>query len=126
MIDIDLRSRTPIYEQIKEQIMRYIQLGVFRPHEQLPSIRTLSRELNLNINTVKHAFMDLEAYGVIYSLPGKGSYVSENAFANAHIREKALEELRTVILSCQSKGVKQEEVLALTAEIYAKGDMPDD
>ena len=77
MIDIDLRSRTPIYEQIKEQIMRYIQLGVFRPHEQLPSIRTLSRELNLNINTVKHAFMDLEAYGVIYSLPGKNVSVGK-------------------------------------------------
>ena len=71
MIDIDLRSRTPIYEQIKEQIMRLIQLGVFRPNEQLPSIRALSRELNLNINTVKHAFMDLEADGVIYSMPGK-------------------------------------------------------
>ena len=71
MIDIDLRSRTPIYEQIKEQIMRLIQLGVFRPNEQLPSIRALSRELNLNINTVKHAFMDSEADGVIYSMPGK-------------------------------------------------------
>lgn len=49
MIDIDLRSRTPIYEQIKEQIMRLIQLGVFRPNEQLPSIRALSRELNLKL-----------------------------------------------------------------------------
>ena len=77
LIDIDLRSRTPIYEQIKEQIMRLIQLGVFRPNEQLPSIRALSRELNLNINTVKHAFMDLEADGVIYSMPGKGSYVND-------------------------------------------------
>lgn len=123
MIDIDLRSRTPIYEQIKEQIMRLIQLGVFRPNEQLPSIRTLSRELNLNINTVKHAFMDLESDGVIYSMPGKGSYVSENAFANTRIKEKALEEIRCAISSGQSKGVTQEEIIDLVQEIYAKGDV---
>lgn len=125
MIAIDLRSRTPIYEQIKEQIMRYIQLGVYRPHEQLPSIRTLSRELNLNINTVKHAFMDLEADGVIYSMPGKGSYVNENAFANTRIREKALADIRATISSGQSKGVTQEEICQLVQEIYARG-MSDD
>lgn len=125
MIDIDLRSRTPIYEQIKEQIMRYIQLGVFRPHEQLPSIRTLSRELNLNINTVKHAFMDLEADGVIYSLPGKGSYVNENAFANTRIKEKALEEIRAVVSSGQSKGVTREEIMELVTVIYARGKSDD-
>lgn len=125
MIAIDLRSRTPIYEQIKEQIMRYIQLGVYRPHEQLPSIRTLSRELNLNINTVKHAFMDLEADGVIYSMPGKGSYVNENAFANTRIREKALADIHATISSGQSKGVTQEEIFQLVQEIYARG-MTDD
>ena len=117
MIDIDLRSRTPIYEQIKEQIMRLIQLGVFRPNEQLPSIRALSRELNLNINTVKHAFMDLEADGVIYS------YVNENAFANTRIKEKALEEIRTAVSSGQSKGVLQAEIIELVKEIYAKGEI---
>ena len=114
MIDIDLRSRTPIYEQIKEQIMRLI---------QLPSIRALSRELNLNINTVKHAFMDLEADGVIYSMPGKGSYVNENAFANTRIKEKALEEIRTAVSSGQSKGVLQAEIIELVKEIYAKGEI---
>ena len=114
MIDIDLRSRTPIYEQIKEQIMRLIQLGVFRPNEQLPSIRALSRELNLNINTVKHAFMDLEA---------EGSYVNENAFANTRIKEKALEEIRTAVSSGQSKGVLQAEIIELVKEIYAKGEI---
>ena len=93
--------------------MRLIQLGVFRPNEQLPSIRALSRELNLNINTVKHAFMDLEADGVIYSMPGKGSYVNENA----------LEEIRTAVSSGQSKGVLQAEIIELVKEIYAKGEI---
>ena len=100
--------------------MRLIQLGVFRPNEQLPSIRALSRELNLNINTVKHAFMDLEADGVIYSMPGKGSYVNENAFANTRIKEKALEEIRTAVSSGQSKGVLQAEIIDLVKKIYAK------
>lgn len=118
MIDIDLRSRTPIYEQIKEQIMLLIQLGILKPHEQLPSIRELSKQLGLNVNTVKRAFSSLAHDGVIYSLPGRGSYIMENAFANSTIKKKAISELSTAMFSGKTKGISYDEALNLLTEIY--------
>ena len=52
MIKIDLQSRTPIYEQLQEQILRLSLLGVLDQNEQLPSVRALAREIGVNPNTV--------------------------------------------------------------------------
>ena len=82
MLVIDYRSKTAIYEQIKTQIMELIAVGSLRPHDQLPSIRALAAELDLNFNTVKKAFGELESAGVIYSLAGRGCFVAENALEN--------------------------------------------
>ncbi len=65
MLVIDLLSRVPIYEQIKNQIMELIVVGALKPNDMLPSIRALASQLALNFNTVKKAFQDLEADGVL-------------------------------------------------------------
>ena len=36
MIIIDPRSRTPIFEQIKEQIINLINIGELKPHDKYP------------------------------------------------------------------------------------------
>ena len=72
MLVIDYRSKTAIYEQIKTQIMELIAVGTLKPHDQLPSIRSLASQLELNFNTVKKAFGELESAGVIYSAPAGG------------------------------------------------------
>ena len=73
MIILDFHSKTPIYEQIEEQVMLMVRRGVYKPHDRLPSTRSLASELKLNVNTVKRAFQELEAKGVTYSNPGAGS-----------------------------------------------------
>ena len=120
MITIDHKSRLPVYEQIKNQLMTLIQLGVLKTDQQLPSIRSLSAETGVNVNTVKRAIQDLEEMGVIYSVPGKGSFVSENAFANSRIKEKALDEIRHAILSAIPKGVTGEDVAKLLEKIFTE------
>lgn len=85
LIFIDQRSRTPIYEQIKEQIIMLINTGVYKSDEQLPSIRALSNELNINVNTIKRALSELESDGVTYSVAGRGIFVSPNAVGNERI-----------------------------------------
>ena len=52
MFTIDQHSRQPIYEQLKEQIIRYVSLGVLQPQDRMPSVRILARELGINPNTV--------------------------------------------------------------------------
>ncbi len=120
MITIDHKSRLPVYEQIKNQLMTLIQLGVLKTDQQLPSIRSLSAETGVNVNTVKRAIQDLEEMGVIYSVPGKGSFVSENAFANSRIKEKAIDEIRHAILSAIPKGVTGEDVAKLLEKIFTE------
>lgn len=121
LITIDLKSRLPVYEQIKNQIMTLIQIGVLDANEQLPSIRSLSQNTGVNVNTVKRAIQDLEEMGVIYSVPGKGSFVNENAFANTRIKEKAIEEIRHAIVVSVPKGVTKDDVAKILHEIFDNG-----
>lgn len=118
MLNIDGRSRVPIYEQIKNQLMELIRLEVYSPHDKLPSIRALAADAGLNVNTVKRAMLDLEADGVVYSLPGRGSFVSEDALGSASVRKKAFAELSGAIRAARSKGVTLEDITALAHGIY--------
>lgn len=125
MIFIDYHSRVPIYEQIKEQIIMLINTGVYAPDEKLPSIRTLSSELNINVNTIKRAFQELEMEGVTYSAQGRGVFVSSNPLGNERIVSSALDDIKTAIVSGRAKGVKKEDLLSLINEIYNEVDSND-
>lgn len=121
MFEIDTKSRTPVYIQIKEQIMLLIQLGILKPDEQLPSIRELSKQLSINVNTVKRSFSELEIEGVIYTVAGRGSFVSKDAFSNKQIKENALRDLKDTINSSISKGITKNDILVLLNELYKEG-----
>ncbi len=107
MFEIDYRSRIPIYEQIKNQLITCIRIGIYRADEQLPSIRSVSLQTGINVNTVKRAFADLEDEGIIYTLVGRGSFVSADAADNTSIAEKALKDIEPDIRSLKSKGVSR-------------------
>ncbi len=125
MIIIDHRSRTPIFEQIKEQIINLINIGELKPDDKLPSIRQLASDLELNVNTVKRAFQELETEQVTYSVPGKGVFVSQNAFANKIVLDSAEKELKRILSSSKAKGITLERVIELSKNIYGKGECND-
>lgn len=125
MIIIDQRSRTPIFEQIKEQILTLINSGELKPDDKLPSIRQLASELNLNVNTVKHAFQELEIEKVVYSVPAKGFFVSHSAIENTIVIDNATAEIKRILSSAKAKGVPYENILALLNKIYEAGDIND-
>ena len=68
MINLDYQSRTPIYEQIVEEIERYVAIGILKPEEQLPSVRDMATTLGINPNTVKKAYTELERRGVTVTI----------------------------------------------------------
>lgn len=121
MIFIDYHSRVPIYEQIKEQIIMLINTGIYKPDDQLPSIRALSKEININVNTVKRAFSELERDGVTYSAQGRGVFVASNPIGNERIKASALSDIKTVIKSGMAKGVSKDDLISLIDEIYKVG-----
>ncbi len=118
MIIIDKKSRVPVYEQIKNQIITFIRLGVYPPNSKLPSIRQISADTSTNVNTVKKAFAELEIGGVIYTVPGTGSFVSENALADSNLTAKAMRQLSDDIEVAKSIGVTIEEITELLKIIY--------
>ena len=60
MIQIDLTSRVPIYEQICTNIIRLASAGVLKPGDKLLPVRSLASELGINPNTVAKAYKLLE------------------------------------------------------------------
>lgn len=122
MIFIDYHSRVPIYEQIKEQVIMLINTGVYKANDQLPSIRSLSKELNINVNTVKKAFSELELEGITYSAQGRGVFVAENPIGNEKIKKSAIDDIRQSLSSGKAKGVSKTEVIKLVNDIYEVGE----
>ena len=118
MITIDFQSRIPVYEQIEEQVIWLINSGVYEPNFKLPSLRALSGELKLNINTVKRAFQELEAKGGVYSVQGKGIFVSPLYKGYENLKAEAIENLRVSVRSARAKGVTQKEIQSVVDEIY--------
>ena len=90
MFSIDYRSRTPIYRQIIDNVENLAARGVLQPDGQLPSVRSLAVELSINPNTIAKAYSELEAKGIIYSLPGRGSFLCGNSCA---LRQQIIDNL---------------------------------
>ena len=118
MIIIDFNSRTPVYEQIKEQIISSVNCGELKPGDKLPSIRRLAEELELNVNTVKRAFQELEAEGVTSSHPGKGVFISEASINNALVWDATEKELERILNSAHSRGIPADRIKNLVDKIY--------
>lgn len=77
-MDIIIKNgNTPIYEQIYQQLKTQIMNGSFNADDELPSIRNLSKSLNISVITVKKAYELLVTDHLAYSVPGKGFYVSK-------------------------------------------------
>jgi GntR family transcriptional regulator len=73
---LDPASGVPFYRQIIDQTMAGIATGALTPGEQLPTVRSLAVELQVNLNTVAKAYKELEIRGVLSTQQGSGTYVA--------------------------------------------------
>lgn len=117
MITIDYQSRTPIYEQIVLEIERYVVLGIYKPKQQIESIRELATSLGINPNTVKKAYDELERRGTISTISTKGTFISDDT--NELIKNKIDEKFEHIFLEIkelQKLGVSNEDIIKLIEE----------
>lgn len=80
-LKVDHSSGVPIYRQIMEQIKYSIARGALKGGDQLPAIRQLSLELQVNPNTVVKAYSELEHGQVIETRRGMGTFISDKKIA---------------------------------------------
>lgn len=115
LILIDNKSGSPIYDQIYTQIKGHILSGELGTDEPLPSIRGLAKDLRISVITTKRAYDELERAGFIYTIPGKGSFVSaKNAELVREEHLKKIEEHMTAIRDLATgAGLSRGEVLEM-------------
>lgn len=70
-------SGVPIYVQLREQILRQLGAGVLAAGDQMPTMREVAVTLKIDLNTVRHAYDELERMGAITLVRGRGSFVAE-------------------------------------------------
>ena len=70
-------SGIPIYVQLRDQMLRGLGAGVLRPGERMPTMREVAVALRIDLNTVRHAYDELERMGAITLIRGRGSFVAE-------------------------------------------------
>lgn len=117
-IHLDKQNKIPFYEQIYNAFRNQIMVGSLKPNEKLPSIRFLAKELEVSVITTKRAYEDLERDGFIYSVSGKGSYVTDqNVDALLVQYEVEIEDLLKQVIELASYANISESELK---EIYKK------
>jgi len=102
----------PIYVQIRDQFLHAIGSALLRPGEQLPTMRQLAVELKVDLNTVRHAYDELEETGAIVVLRARGTYVAERPppVDEARQAKKAQALAHQAIALAASAGIDPSEV----------------
>ena len=127
MYQVDVMSRKPLYEQLVDQVERFILRGVLLADQQMQSVRSLSEELAVNPNTVQKAYSELDRRGIVYSVPGRGCFVSPGAVrCIGERRQGELGRLTEEIYDLALAGIARERVLDCVEEAYRKKGENDD
>lgn len=118
MIVIDYNDKRPIYEQIIERFQMLILNGALEPDSKLPSVRNLAIELSINANTIQRAYSELERRRLIYSVKGRGNFVSAHKEVVKEQQERILETLRDQLQVCKESGIEFINVLDCVRETF--------
>lgn len=116
MFQLDFKSGVPICDQIVNGIIKLKSLGVLKSGEQLPSVRALASKFSVNPNTVQKSYAMLEANGIIYSVKGKGSFMSDDDRAANAVLETAKNNFLNAARSAKDLGLNPAEMISLIKE----------
>jgi GntR family transcriptional regulator len=93
-------SGVPIYVQLREQILRQLGAGVLAAGDQMPTMRELAVAMKIDLNTVRHAYDELERMGAITLVRGRGSFVAKPPPAmSARVRQVQADSLAKQVLA---------------------------
>lgn len=117
-IVLDYRDKRPIYEQIVEKLEHLIIQGALESNTKLPSVRSLAIELSVNPNTIQKAYAQMEKDGYLYTVVGRGNYVTSEKEWRAGKVQNTLTELTTLLQYSKEIGITKKEILSELDHIY--------
>lgn len=119
MLNIDYKDSRSIYEQIVAGIKELIVNNVYCQNQQLPSVRELSISLTVNPNTVQKAYKQLESDGYIYSVKGKGCFISPPSEIKDDSKINELyENLISTVKELKYLDVEKDSIFTIINNIY--------
>ena len=109
MIRLDYRDARPIYEQVRDGLRRLVVTGALVQGEKLPSVRAMASTLAINPNTIQRAYTQLEAEGYVYTVSGRGTFVSEGQEQNRQRRREVTARVLPLMAELRDLGMTREE-----------------
>lgn len=122
MFQLDFKSGVPICDQIVNGFIKLKALGVLKGGDQLPSVRALASKFSVNPNTVQKSYATLEANGIIYSVKGKGSFVSDDENAAKAVLQSAKQEFVLAVQHAADLGLAYEQMITIIKENIAESE----
>lgn len=90
---IEKENKIPLYLQLKDLIKYYISTGAIKDNSQLPGVNELAEELNINFDTVRKAYKELEKEGLVSMKRGTGTFVKFHEAALQDMKAETILEL---------------------------------
>lgn len=120
MISLDLKSSTPIYEQIIEQMKFNVMKGFLKPGDAIPSVRKLALELKITPGTVAKAYQELERQEMIETIRGKGTFIAREIKAEQDDKKLAAlkKQMSTIVMELKMMGYDKNGIVDFVRTVY--------
>lgn len=120
MILLDYRDKRPLYEQVVEKLEHLIVCGALKPDSKMPSVRSLAMELSINPNTIQRAYALLEQAGFLYTIVGRGNFVSPEESWQGGKQQALRQELSKAFENALTAGMERDTIIALLDSVREK------
>ena len=119
--EVDTTTDVPLWVQLRQRLIHLINSGYFKPGDQLPTVRGLAAEVEVNYNTVSKVYQSLEEDGYIVSKRRLGAFVADVSDKPGVSAEVTAEIVTAEYLKrCQELGMSLEDIDAqFTAALVA-------
>ena len=111
LLKIKLESETPIYLQVRDQIVAGVAKGELTPGDPLPSVRELARDIGVNYHTVNKAYALLRDEGYVKVYGRRGVVISKPPVVDETFIKEMETILQKLMAEAKSKGMETDEVV---------------
>jgi GntR family transcriptional regulator len=120
---LDMLSGVPLYRQLIDQVQGAIAAGLLVPGDQLPTVRQVAVDLEINPNTVMRAYREMEIRGILDTQQGTGTFVAQQTIDRDAIEHsRGLEQLvEEFAARAGARGFNLEELMAALRDRVAEG-----
>ena len=116
ILRLDMTSETPIYQQIRNQIVLGIGQGALQPGESLPTVRQMAEDIGINTMTVNKAYGLLKSEGYLEIDRRKGAVVRAAPIEAGALDRAFCKRLELLAAEAAAKGIPREKFLAACRE----------